>query len=204
MADTGCTDSTAKTVSTVTTANFEGGRQAGMAMIELLGGKGGKILVLDFKDAESCLKRVAGFKEVVEAYNADHPEATIDIVSELNSGGRRDVSNQSTNDALQAHADLDAIFAINDPAALGAYAAVEKAGKQGKIPIIGFDGMPEGKKAIKEGKLYADPIQFPDKIGQMTVQTMLRYFEGEEVESIINIDTYLYKKEDADKDPLLQ
>ena len=62
--------------------------------------------------------------------------------------------------------------------------------------------MPEGKRAIKEGKIYADPIQFPDRIGRMTVQAIMRYFEGEEVEPFINIETYLYKKADADKDPL--
>lgn len=204
MADTGCTDTTAKTVSTITTANFEGGIQAGHAMVELLGKKGGEILVLDFKVAESCLKRVAGFKQVINAHNETNPAAQIKIVSELKSGGRRDIANQSTSDALQAHPNLKAIFAINDPAALGAYAALEKVGKQDDIDLIGFDGMPEGKKAIKEGKIYADPIQFPDKIGQMTVQTIMKYFEGEEVEPSVLIDTYLYRKADADKDPSLQ
>ena len=203
MADTGCTDTTAQVVSTITTANYEGGRQAGVAMIELLGGKGGEILVLDFKEAESCLKRVAGFKEVVNTYNEENPNAQIEIVSELKSGGRRDIGNQSTSDALQAHPNLAAIFAINDPAALGAYAALEKVGKQGQIQIIGFDGMPEGKQAIKEGKIYADPIQFPDKIGKMTVQTMMEYFDGVEVDPSIFINTYLYKQEDAEKDESL-
>jgi len=204
MADTGCTDETAEVVSTIETANFEGGIQAGKGMIELLGEQGGEILILDFKAAESCLKRVAGFKQVIQAHNEGNPEARIKIVSELNSGGRRDIGNQSTSDALQAHPNLKAIFAINDPAALGAYAALEKAGKQNDIQIIGFDGMPEGKQAIKDGKIYADPIQFPDKIGQMTVQTIMKYFEGEEVQAKIEIPTYLYKKSDADKDPVLK
>lgn len=204
MADTGCTDSTAQTVSTITTANFEGGRQAGFGMIEILGETGGKILILEFKVAESCLKRVAGFTEVINAYNEENPSKTIDVVSQLESGARQDLSYQATTDAIQANPDLDAIFAINDPAGLGAYAAVEKAGLQDHIQIIAFDGMPEGKQAIKDGKFYADPIQFPDKIGQMTVQTMMRYFEGEEVEEVIKIDTYLYKQEDALNDPVLQ
>ncbi len=203
MADTGTTDSTAQVVSTIETANYEGGMQAGQAMIELLGEEGGEVLVLDFKQAESCLKRVAGFKKVIADHNVSSPDAQIQIVSELASGGRRDVANQSTSDALQAHPNLKAIFAINDPAALGAYAAMEKVGKQNDIKIIGFDGMPEGKTAIKEGKIYADPIQFPEKIGEMTVQAIMRYFDGEEVESRIQIPTYLYKKADAEADPAL-
>ncbi|MDH3243517.1 MAG: substrate-binding domain-containing protein [Saprospiraceae bacterium] len=203
MADTGTTDSTAQVVSTIETANYEGGIQAGHAMTELLGEEGGEVLVLDFKQAESCLKRVAGFKKVIAEHNVNNPDAQIEIVNELASGGRRDVANQSTSDALQAHPNLKAIFAINDPAALGAYAAIEKVGKQDDIKIIGFDGMPEGKTAIKEGKIYADPIQFPDRIGQMTVQTIMRYFDGEQVEPRIEIPTYLYKKADAEADPAL-
>ena len=33
------------------------------------------------------------------------------------------------------------------------------------MTIIGFDGQPEGKKAIRDGKIYADPIQFPARMG---------------------------------------
>ena len=203
MADTGCTDPSAKVVSTIATNNYEGGVQAGEGMLELLGETGGEVLILDFKSAESCLKRVEGFKNVINEFNERNPDKRIQIVKELPSGGRRDMSNQSTSDALQAHPDLAAIFAINDPAALGAYAALEKAGQQNEIAIIGFDGMPEGKQAIKEGKVYADPIQFPDRIGEMTMQAILDYFDGKEVPSSIDIPTYLYKKADADKDASL-
>jgi hypothetical protein len=37
----------------------------------------------------------------------------------------------------------------------------------------------------------------------MTVQAITTYFDGEEVEPFIQIETYLYKKADADKDPSL-
>jgi ribose transport system substrate-binding protein len=53
---------------------------------------------------------------------------------------------------LQAFPDIVGIFAINDPSALGARGALEKAGKADKVVIIGFDGQPEGKQAIKEAR----------------------------------------------------
>ena len=74
----------------------------------------------------------------------------------------KDQGYKAAEDALQAHSDLAGIFAINDPSALGARAALEKAGKADQVKIIGFDGQPEGKQAIKEGKIYADPVQFPN------------------------------------------
>jgi ribose transport system substrate-binding protein len=105
---------------------------------------------------------------------------------------------------LQANPELRGIFAINDPAALGARAALEKAGKADQIVIVGFDGQPEGKQAIKEGKIYADPIQFPDKMGIQIVDAIVRHSKGDILPSQMLIPTSLYKKADAEKDPTLK
>ena len=74
----------------------------------------------------------------------------------------------------------------------------------GKVKLIGFDGQPEGKQAIKEGKIYADPIQFPDRIGAETARAFIKYMNGEDVPKQILIPTALYRKADAAKDPSLQ
>src|SRR5437588_5802775 len=68
-ADIACLDPDAKVVTHVATDNYSGGKQAAQAMIEALGEAGGKVLILDYKDVESCLLRVKGFKEVIDAHN---------------------------------------------------------------------------------------------------------------------------------------
>ena len=203
-ADLGCLDPEAKVVSHIATDNLAGGREAGKAMIEALGDQGGKVLILDFKKAESCILRVNGFKEVIDEHNAGREEGKIEIVAELSGEGHEETGFQVTQDALQSHGDIAGIFAINDPSALGARAALEKAGKADQVKIIGFDGQPDGKRAIRDGKIYADPIQFPDQIGQMTAQTIVKYFAGEEVPKEQLIPTKLYRKEDAENDPELK
>lgn len=203
-ADLACLDPKAEVVSHIATDNLAGGKQAGEAMIEALGESGGKVVILHFKKAESCLLRVKGFREVIDMHNKDRETGKIEIVSELASEGDTDVGYKCTQDALQSNADLAGIFAINDPAALGAYAALKKAGKTNQVKIIGFDGQPDGKQAIKDGKIYADPIQYPDRIGQLTMQTILKYFDGEKVEKEQLIPTYLYRKADGEKDPELK
>ena len=110
---------------------------------------------------------------------------------------------KATEDLLQSHPDLNGIFAINDPSALGAVAALEKAGRLSQVKIVGFDGMPEGKHAIKAGKIYADPIQFPDRIGRTAVQNVVKYLAGDDVPPETLIPTQLYKQGDAEKDPSL-
>ncbi len=111
---------------------------------------------------------------------------------------------KATEDILQAHPEIRGIFAINDPAALGARAALEKAGKADRILIIGFDGQPEGKQAIKQGKIHADPIQFPEQMGAKAVDSIVRHSKGESIPPTILIPTSLYRKADGLKDPSLK
>lgn len=197
-ADIACLAPGAKVVSHIATDNFGGGKEAAKAMIEALGEQGGRIAIIHHKPVESCILRVNGFREIID----QHP--AIKIVAELPGGGVKDQGYKAAEDMLQAHPDLAGIFAINDPSALGARAAIEKAGKANQIKLIGFDGQPEGKQAIKEGKIYADPIQFPDRIGIETVRTIIKHFSGEAVPPQTLIPTALYRKADAEKDPSLK
>jgi ribose transport system substrate-binding protein len=202
--DIACLAPEAKFVVThVATDNYDGGRQAAHALLAALGDAGGKIAILDYRAAESCLLRVAGFKEVIEAHNRSGG-AAVEIVAELPCGGVKDQGYKAAEDLVQAYPDLAGIFAINDPSALGARAALEKADKDDQVKIVGFDGQPEGKQAIKEGKIYADPVQYPDRIGRETARIIARYFEGEEVPAQVLIPTGLYHRTDALKDAELK
>lgn len=202
--DLGYDGDDAEVVCHIATDNLQGGKLAGEAMVKLLGEAGGKVAVLHFAQAESCQLRVKGFTEVVEAHNQQDGVGKIKIVATLESAAERARGQQAAQDAMQANSDLAAIFAINDPAALGAYAAVEAAGKTDQVKIIGFDGQRTGKEAILEGKIVCDPIQFPDQIGTKTIAMIGKYFDGDEVPAEILIPSALYYKADAEKDPALK
>ncbi|MDZ4288106.1 MAG: substrate-binding domain-containing protein [Prosthecobacter sp.] len=201
--DVPCNEPDVKIVSQIATDNYGGGKEAGRAMVEALGDAGGKVAVLHFKQVESCQLRVKGFREVIDAHNASG-KGKIEIVAELESGGAKDMGYKAAEDTLQAQPELRGIFAINDPAALGARAAIEKADKTKQVLIIGFDGQPEGKQAIKDGKIYADPIQFPDKMGVQLVQSIMTWSKGLPQPAQILIPTQLYRQADAAKDPELK
>ena len=201
--DNGCLAEGCNVTCHVATDNEMGGRQAGDAILEALDGRGGSIAILDHKVTESCLLRVKGFKETIDRYNktADNP---VTIVSELPSGGNRSTGHRATKDILQAHGDLVGLFAINDPSALGACAALEEDGKGKQVVVIGFDGQPEGKKAIRSGRIYADPIQFPDRMAEKTVEVIMSHFDGQEVPAEILIPTEIYRQSDAKADKTIQ
>ena len=203
-ADIACLAPGVKVVTHVATDNYGGGKEAGQAIIESLGATGGRVAIIDYKLTESCLLRVKGFKETIEKYNAGRASGKIEIVAELPGGGVKDGGFRAAEDLLQAHPDLAGIFAINDPSALGARAAMEKAGRAGHIVLVGFDGSPEGRAAVKAGKLYASPVQFPDRLGLETVRAIVHHFKGEAVPPKLLIPTALYRKADADKDPTVK
>ncbi|MEM8952811.1 MAG: substrate-binding domain-containing protein [Verrucomicrobiota bacterium] len=188
-------------VSHVATDNFQGGQLAGEAMIEALGSEGGEVAILDYRSVESCIMRVDGFKEIIEQHNSAIPDSKIEIVAELPGEGVKDKGYKAAEDALQAHPGLDGIFAINDPSGLGAVAALERADKLRQVTVIAFDGQPDGKRAIRDGKIYADPVQFPDQIARKTVELIVAHFDGQEVPAEYLIPAALYRQADAEKDP---
>lgn len=178
-------------VSHIGSDNFQGGVLAGESMMEALGNKG-KVAVISLPEVTSCILRVDGFKEALK--KAGSP---IQIVTELSGKGSRDGGYAVTTDILQAHPDIAGIFAINDPSALGAYAAVVKAGKEKNITVVAFDASPAGKQAVFEKKLYDTPQQFPRKMAMGTVQAFVDYLAGKEVEKKILIPCSHYQYADS-------
>jgi ribose transport system substrate-binding protein len=115
-----------------------------------------------------AMLREAGFREVMR----EHPR--IRIIAEIPAWGLRDRAMSIMEDILVKIPDVGGVFAINDNSALGALDAIEAAGK--KTVIIGYDAIPEVRKAIDKGTIYGAVIQYPEKIGSMTIETIAAFF----------------------------
>lgn len=172
--------------------NYEGGKMAGELALGLLNGDG-EIAIVDHPEVESVIQRTKGFMDVIEGAIAQNQ--AIEVVSRLPGSGSMDKSFKATEDILQAHPDIDVIFGINDETALGALAAIEKAGKLGAVQVIGFGGKEEAIKAVREGTLYADIVTYPRKIGSRVIESIAGYMSGEEVEDVVLIPTEVFKPE---------
>ena len=66
----------------IATDNYAGGRQAADAIREALEGRGGKVGILDYKEVESCLLRVKGFKDAIAEHNQQSGGGKVEIVAE--------------------------------------------------------------------------------------------------------------------------
>ncbi len=153
----------------VASNNYQGGVLAAELMNEALNGKG-NVALITHPGVESCTERIRGFKEKLK----DYPD--IKIIEELSAEGQRDKALDVARDILTKHPDLDGIFGINDDSALGALAAVEAAGKVGKVKIVGYDATQEARRRIREGKVYGDVVQYPKIMGEKTLDIVHQYF----------------------------
>ncbi len=187
-ADIANTSPLGNVVAHIASDNVQGGREAAKLLAVVLDGKG-KVAVLSHPEVASVSDRVRGFKQQLATY----PD--IEVVAELSAEGKRDKAVRVMEDLLQSHPDLRGVFGINDDTALGALAAVESAGKIGRIKIVGYDATPEARAKIAAGAIYGDVIQNPRRIGELTIQAIHDYFTGRPPPPIIPVEVGTFTKQ---------
>ena len=79
-----------------------------------------------------------------------------DLSDGATEGGRKAMEN-----ILQKADKIDLVYAINEPAAYGGYAALKAAGKEKGVLVVAVDGGCQGVKWVKEGIIGATSQQYP-------------------------------------------
>ena len=65
---------------------------------------------------------------------------------------------------------------------------IEAAGRK-DIAVVGFDATDEAQAAIRKGGPFkADVIQYPAKIGQLTIDAVADFFAGKTVPPVTAVD----------------
>ena len=155
--------------------NVDGGRIAGQFVARALDGQGRVAVIEGIPGHETGDSRLRGFREAI----AEQPG--IEIVASQTANWERDQAFNVTQNILQSHPDLDALFAANDVMALGAVEAVAAAGRTGDILIVGFDAQEEALAAIRDGRMAASLAQHPREMGRLAVESAWRLLRRESV-----------------------
>lgn len=151
-----------------------------------------KVVILHHSINKACIDRVEGFKQAAAKY----PEMS--ILDTQEGKGTTEGGRPVMRDLLGRFPELDGVFPINDPSALGAVSAIESAGKAGKVTVVTVDGSREAISAIKAGKLHSSSAQFPKQIGQVAAQTLYDHLAGKPVPRDVKIPVKLVTRENAD------
>lgn len=155
---------------------------------------GAKVLVLHSPRASACVQRYDGF---IAAMDESGKEYT--VVNVLDGMGDTETSLGVTSDALVADPDLAVIFAVNDPSAMGATAAIQQASVEleNDILVYGVDGNPDAKKQIEEGIMEGTGSQSPETLGYESMMAAYKTLQGEEIDPEIVVDTFLITAENV-------
>jgi ribose transport system substrate-binding protein len=127
----------------VTTDNVQAGTIAGQYIADRLKGKG-SVIIENGPQVSSVIDRVDGVKQVLAKY----PQ--IKILSEDQDGkGSRDGGLSVAQGYLTRFPNVDAIFTITDPQAIGTALAAQQAGRKDFF-ISSVDGSPDIEAALKD------------------------------------------------------
>lgn len=139
------------------TNNYEAGKVAGKSMVEWLNGEG-EVGISTFPGPNHLVERIRGFKDGLAG-------SKVKVVATCNDEGKVAAAESAITAMLQAHPEIDAVFAAHGNPGPGAVAAVKNVGKEGKIQIMGFDfGMPV-VEGIDKGQIRGTVGQNPYLMG---------------------------------------
>ena len=182
-------DAGVRTETFIGSDNYEGGKVAGDYVVKVTGGKARVGILEGIPGHETGDSRLRGFRDAV----AKAPGITIAASQPAN--WERDQGFNVFQNMLQAHGDIDTVFAANDLMALGAIEAIAAAGKTGKIRVVGFDALDDAKKAIEAGTMDASVAQFPYEMGRAAVESAVKILAGEKVPSDIMVKLEMVTKQ---------
>jgi len=170
--------------------NYEGGRTAAKFVVERTGGKAAVGVLEGIPGHETGDSRLRGFREGIAATPG------VRIIASQPANWERDQGFNVFQNMLQAHPDIDMVFACNDMMALGAIEAIRAAGKTGAIRVIGFDAVDDARKAIQDGTMLASVAQFPGEMGRVAVENAVKTLRGEPVQPDVKVRIELVTKGD--------
>ena len=149
------------------------------------------------------LGRWAGYKAGVEKWNKDHPNDKAVLSDPQYAGTTSEGGSKAAEALMAANPKLDALIPAGgggDPLQ-GAIAAVERAGKTGKIQIVSTDFLPDLGERLKNGSMagqsgghYCDPL-FAFMMTYNAIKGNYKDFEGKFED--VNFP-YLYVSSPAD------
>ncbi|MFH9239976.1 substrate-binding domain-containing protein [Streptomyces anulatus] len=180
----------AQTATLVASDNVAGGKLAADALADKLGGKGSIVILQGTAGTSASRERGAGFAEGLKAY----PD--IKVVAKQPADFDRTKGLDVMTNLIQSHPGVTGVFAENDEMALGAAKALgSKAGKS--VSVVGFDGTPDGLKAVEAGTLYASVAQQPSELGKIAVRNAVKAAKDEKVESTVKVPVKVVTRENV-------
>jgi ribose transport system substrate-binding protein len=157
---------------TVQTNNVQAGEIACQFMAQQIHDKG-NVIIENGPQVSAVIDRVKGCKQVLAKYPG------IKILSDNQDGkGSREGGLNAMQGYLTRFSDIQGVFAINDPQAIGSDLAAKQLNRQ-DIVIVSVDGAPDIVEALKSPtEIQASASQDPYAMGRLAVKVGYEIMNG--------------------------
>lgn len=169
------------------------GKRAAEWLIENFDGDKGVIVELEGTTGSSPANdRKKGFDDRIAE------DDRFEIVASQTGDFARDLGRQVMETLLQAHPDVNVVYAHNDEMAIGAIQALELAGrKPGEdVTIVSIDGTRDALQAIIDGKMGVT-VESSPFFGPLACEVMNKYAAGEEIPGWVQVEDRIFTQENA-------
>lgn len=116
-----------------------------------------------------------GFGLKADGAKSNELSKSPEIVCMADTSGDQAKGQTAMQNCLQKDPNINLVYAINEPAAAGAYQALKQAGKAEGVAIVAIDGGCKGVEQVKEGIITATAQQYPLKMAALGVKAGVEY-----------------------------
>lgn len=170
----------------------QGARVADWVITNFKGDKGLIIELEGTTGSSPANDRKKGFDDKIAS------DARFNILESRSGDFSRDEGRKVMETLLQAHPDVNIVYAHNDEMAIGAIQALEAAGrKPGEdVLVVSIDGTRDALQAIIDGKMGIT-VESSPFFGPLACETMKKYAAGEAIEPWTKVQDRIFTKENA-------
>ncbi|GEN88485.1 substrate-binding domain-containing protein [Oceanobacillus sojae] len=98
-----------------------------------------------------------------------------------------------------SNTNLDAVYITGEPGYIGAVSAIKSQGVQDDVKLFGWDLSPQVVQGIDEGFVEAVIQQHPDEYGSEAVNAAYEIFQGNEVNSPLDVPATIVTEDNIDE-----
>ncbi|MBU6512161.1 MAG: sugar ABC transporter substrate-binding protein [Betaproteobacteria bacterium] len=162
------------------TDNYQAGELIGAYAAKVMKGKKPVIATLDlFPGSPVGAQRHNGFMKgfglPAAAASSNELSKDSDIVCMADTDGDQAKGQTAMQNCLQKNPNINLVYAINEPAAAGAYQALKQAGREKGVAIVAIDGGCKGVEQVAQGIITATAQQYPLKMAALGVEAGVAY-----------------------------
>jgi ribose transport system substrate-binding protein len=170
---------------------IQAGRNAADALAKGLGDKGTIVEIQGLLGTNVAQDRSKGFEEEIAKY------PNIKTVAKQAADFDRAKALDVMTNILQAHPDINGVYAANDEMAMGVLAALKSRSLAGKVVLVGNDGISDALAAIADGQMYATNAESPYALGQKVSDLAASILTGKAVDKNTTLEGQLVTKDNV-------